>query len=726
MITALDGINIDQEFQSGLGDFGDPSVGSGDWQNHYPTTQVNNDLDYFWSLGVRKLRIAAGDLSSPMSGFRDERFAVHLNTCKLALQKGFHVEFGAPNKFGAKPSEWKFWYDNQLSYALQFQNLVDQYEGSGIWMIGNENEANFNLGRDAITSITRTSNVVTVVMPLPHSFANGDSIVLYNSASGVGSGNVIGINTNTFISNITVINETTFTFSNSGTDATSTTGWVQYSSDAVRKLMKRMATYLKANGITIPLSYSCIQGIESAQVDGYYIKSFVTLGRGDIDYLDLNVYGTQGFPSTNTLEAYFNSFKREIELGKAGFGVDHFRVTEWSGNGQTTSIKPASTYDLIRYQMKRFEYLQEQGITNYVFCYRQNAEGGAFPATKPHNTSVGQTWRSWWFPYIGGKQRQGTQERTFSVAGTHTSIASLRESPLTVVDSNMGMNIGQYQQSGAAHSSAHLDELWNLGVRKLRVASGDPDFSAGVTACRNLALAAKAMGFYVIFVFSGDDATDANWSTISDQITSFADWANTNGIDEINMCNELDYRQTTAGVLTNSVDKQIALATTLISTYPSLVISTAIAQSSMDYLGAPDGWIEQASAVNTLGLKITYNVYGDNGDFEQFKDRIDDLLAVYPDLRISEWNVNASWNAFPSSEVEQNARIQEKFDFLVLRNLEHYFFTWNWNHQNDQFSLKKADGTLRSWKNVLFENPTPRTAAGTRPVAIGRPTITIS
>lgn len=696
MIDSHTHINISQEFQSGFG----PLV---DGAYVFPDAQYEGDLDYLWDLGFRKVRIAG----QSWNGFQP---IIDLqNTAALkAKERGFHVSYGMIQFAGAKPSDWAAMLVAQNTHIHLMQDL----ECVDVYYIGNENEALFNLGRDPIVSMSRTSNVVTVELPLPHSMATGDGITYYNAATGNGSGSTLGVNSNSNHNSITVINETTFSFPSTGTDGSTTIGWIQYTSSTVRRLMKRQATALKADGITIPLSYSCIQGIASAQVDGYYIKDFVTLGRGDLDYVDLNVYGTQGFPVAQTLEHYFNDFKRQIEIGAAGFGADHFRVTEWSANSQTTSIEPTTSTQLVYYQMKRLEYLQNADLDNYVFCYRQNAEGGAFPATKPYNSTT-QTWRDWWYPFIGGQIRQPTIESSYSVAGTMTPIYSLRESPLALVDANMGFNMGQYQQSGvyvAATVAADLVYLWDLGVRRLRIASGDPLFAAGVTACRNLALAAKAQGFYVLMVNNTSAATDANWeSTIIPQTEENIAWAESNGMDEFNMFNELDYRETTSPfALTNSVDKQIALATTLMSEYPDIILSTALAQSSMDYLGAPDGWIEQEAAVNALGLKLTYNVYGDNGDFEQFKERIDDLLAVYPDLRISEWNINSSWSAFPASEEVQNEKILEKLQFLMLRELIHFFFTWSWEHQNDQFALKKADGTLRVWKNVLLENPYPR------------------
>ncbi len=525
---------------------------------------------------------------------------------------------------------------------------------------------------------------------------------------------------------VTVIDDNTFSFTSTGSDGTitnpsvTTNNW-RFSGTTIRNLVKRLATLVKAMSVPFALSYSVLQGITvnneantgDPTTNRYNITEFVSEGRGDLDYVDLNIYG-----DTTNMDKALVYTQIETGVGFSGFGLAHFRVTEWNLY-QNNNFIPQPVATALYYFRKKVDYFESLGIDYYFFNYREQTN--LLAATKPYNTTLGQTWRDWWWMFMGDKQRQPTQEIVFN---NPTSIANLRTSPLTSIDTNMGINIGQYEQSGVFNSTnvtADLNQLYSLGIRKLRIASGDPSFTSGVNACRNLALAAKARGFYVVFVNSGGGATDANWdSTIIPQLTTFAQWASDNGIDEINMFNELDYRQTVAGVLTNSVQKQMDAYTTIHAMFPTLILSTALAQSSLEFVGASGGWIERKNEVIALGLKITYNVYGDNGNFEQFQQRIIDLQAAYPSLQISEWSLNNNWNNFPQPESEQTSQISQRLSFLISRGLPNYFFTWNWPQSNDQFALKKADGTIRSWSGALFYNPTPRTtvsrsAAGTRP-----------
>jgi hypothetical protein len=703
MIDSHFGINLNQQYQAGPEVFG----------SIFPVDFQQTDLDYMWDLGIRKVRVPLKQWGSRQIDIDWQRTA--------AIQtkaKGFQVSIGSGqhNSPGHRPKDWVDFYDFILNDEVPW--LMEQdFDSNDVYMLGNESET--SPLTDSFASVARTSNVVTCVYPYKHMMATGDTIET----------TILVLSVATGTKTVTVIDDYTFTFASVGADVstilapTITNNNFKYKGKTVMNAMKRLATLVRATGLVMKLSYSCAQGVTvnngTPETDVFNISDFVSVGRGDFDYIDLNIYSDVATAPENGIRFFI----AEVNVGYNGFGASHFRVTEWNlwhTNAQIPQPAGAATY----WFMRRLEFMQNLGIDHFIFCYREH--NNLLTLTQPYNTTEGQTWRDWWWTLIGGKQRQPTQEVVF---GTATAVPSLRTSPLTLTDTRMAFNMGQYEQSGVFNSSrvnTYLTFLWNVGVRKLRIASGDPTFSSGVTACRNLALAAKAMGFYVIFVNSGQGSTDANWADQLDALRDFAVWADANDMDEINMFNELDYRQTVSAVLTNSVQKQIDIAVELIAAHPSLVISTAVAQSSLEYLGATGGWIARKDDVIAAGLKVCYNVYGDDGNFEQFQERIIDLQTAYPDLRISEWNVAAQWGSFPQPESAQNPRIDEKLDFLISRNLESYFFTFNWDQASDQFALKKADGSLRSWSEVLFTNPLPRSAAGSRPVASGRPTITIS
>lgn len=278
---------------------------------------------------------------------------------------------------------------------------------------------------------------------------------------------------------------------------------------------------------------------------------------------------------------------------------------------------------------------------------------------------------------------------------------------LTLVDPNMSFNYGNNAQSGTgyydeAETAAHLDFLWEIGCRKLRCPFAARDFADGVAVTRALMEQVVARGFDLIAVGQHRAATDANWSYVLEDVLFFADLAQQIGATEFQMFNELDYRET-SGFITNSVPKQHAACQLVIDEgYVFDDYSVAIAQSAREYVGAPNGWIINGKGPFT---KPGYNCYGDQGDFEQFKQRITDLRAAIPEIYISEWNIRGdNFNLFPTSEDEQNARIQEKLLWLMDNNLEHYFFTFYWPKQSDQYGFLKGNDQYRRWYEVLLKN----------------------
>lgn len=348
------GINIFQEFLSGLS-FWTPYTGipdhsndppaEGTWILSFPTQYVQDQLDYLWNQGIRNVRISSPDWNRGGFNFGANKIEWYFLLAEMAADKGFHIEMGILQDNAANPSYWASYLTIVPTYALRFQTVLSTYGVTGVYTLGNEQEANANLLREKFTSVTRASNVVTIVHPLPHSLATGDSIVFYATETTNG-GSVIGISGNTFVSSVTVDNATTFHFTNAGTDATSTDGYFSYGAKAVRNLMKRLATSLRSGGLTVPFSYSCFQGYESASLPAvpesssnrYYIDAYsLEGGRGDIDYIDVNTYG-----DVLDQEVRLRKFIEQVRRGVVNYGVDHFRVTEFNIWADETGIQTRS------------------------------------------------------------------------------------------------------------------------------------------------------------------------------------------------------------------------------------------------------------------------------------------------------------------------------------------------------------------------------------------------
>lgn len=281
---------------------------------------------------------------------------------------------------------------------------------------------------------------------------------------------------------------------------------------------------------------------------------------------------------------------------------------------------------------------------------------------------------------------------------------------LNLVDPNMSFNYGNQAQSGTgyyneAETATHLDFMWEVGARELRIPFANVTFADGLAVTKLLLLQAKARGFRIIAVTGARPATDANFATVKADNMLLAQWCVDNNMDEFMQFNEISYRETTYHVLTNTIDKELEMYTDLRAEFPDLVISTAIAQSSLDYLGAPNGYIARAADINAAGLIPYYNAYGDAdlgflGSFEQWKTRILDLRAVFPDMRLSEFNQNAD---IPGTDTQRKEQIDRMVQWLIAQDMGSFFHTFYWPIE-EKWALLKANDQYRIWYEVLLKN----------------------
>ncbi len=137
-------ININQQFQAGPEVFG--SV--------FPTALLQNDLDYLWNLGIRKVRTPLKTWGSRQIDIDWDRQAA-IQT----KQKGFSVSLGSGVGNPHKPENWDSFYNFVLTNEVPW--LIANGFGIGdVYFLGNENEGSPSLV--GMLSATRSSNVVTV------------------------------------------------------------------------------------------------------------------------------------------------------------------------------------------------------------------------------------------------------------------------------------------------------------------------------------------------------------------------------------------------------------------------------------------------------------------------------------------------------------------------------------------------------------------------------------
>lgn len=715
MIDANFGINVGQEFQHG------PSIFPG---GVFPVEQYQSDLDYLWDIGIRRLR-QGGNNANFQPAVELQHQAV-----EMGLAKGFNILYVLQEPFGTKPSDFsQEYYDNYMLPDAQWA----QAAGVQAITIGNEREAgtmNSSAGRDQILSMTRVSNVVTIVTSKKHNFVVADTFSYYNAASGLGSGSTIGINSNSGHTITAVIDEYTFQFSHSGTDGTTTIGWIQNSTRTIYKKYKRWATQLKADGITIPLHYSCLQDLNTASVGGWNIAVFVSLGRGDLDFVDLNIYGGGGFPPNSSIPGRFEDFKGEILAGYNGFGADHFMVTEWNLGADPNTGFSTNNRINVKYMMMRLKFLQSKNIPHYHFCWRYpsgtsgrlqaknsiqrwTGAAGSYIASRADDPA---TFNDWWWPMIGKRAQTKTVGSPFNNANIFL-LKDSRAIPSEPRWEGLAMNYGQSEQSGtynASRARTAFTNMKSLGITKVRIGMGNYSYTAGINATKNAALLAKSMGLRVAVVPSDKrgygQSLESEWAAYEAAVLDLAAWAESNLIDEFQIGNELDPSDTTkGGNLSNVITKLLDLGADVKAVYNG-VVSYAMAQDRLeaDWIALGSGGL--SGSLDLLG----YNVYGSNGSYTDWVAKIEAMEAEFgSQFYISEFSLHPNFSSFPVTDYDQTAAIRQRIDYLIGSDVElGYFFTWDWIQSNDQFALFKANGTYRPWKDALFQKRTRALTSG--------------
>lgn len=391
----LFGINIGQEFQDGFG-WSNTNKGFPTYIDAYTLTdetleQFVDDVRYLKSLGFTRFRMASGDYSFT------QRTTYHLQMLEaIAALGNIHIEWGSlplnnPAGFGA-------WRTTYLATAVQaFQTIINTHAANGVtgvYKLTNENE--YAGGSSDVTSITRATNVVTVVTPFKHYLEAGWKIRVTNSTV-ITTGNY---------DIASVVDDYTFTINNNGSDGTQASGKITYDDGGamqptLRNVIRSAATYVKTltnPSVTVPLSHSVVQGKASGYDWNTHYWAESEEGRGDVDLVDLNIYGNA--PISSNPETNWSIFKQQVDSLYADLGSTNTRITEW--NTSYNDDTPASMNDKLsaRTEMliRKKDYLESLGFAHYLFAYRMPVYlGEKFP---PYN-NIGGGIRPSFYKLIG-------------------------------------------------------------------------------------------------------------------------------------------------------------------------------------------------------------------------------------------------------------------------------------------------------------------------------------
>lgn len=270
------------------------------------------------------------------------------------------------------PTFYSTYLTSMLAEAQWAQdNGMDQFQ------VANEFEVSFHRGTLGVTSITRSSNVSTAVTSSAHGLVTGDTIIITGSSPS--SFNVSQVA-------CTVIDSTTFTYANAGTDGSASGTILLGCGDlTIVRLVKALATAAQAVFTRGPISYSFSQG---------YQAYWTSINPGtDLDLIGLDVYGS------NSTKDSFDDWKSIVDTVFATFGTQMF-ISEFNlhaswgsslacGFGPTCSIFDPYYADEA---YRRMKYARSIGIQQAYFFAAWNAsasENNNFTAWYNTNTITG-------------------------------------------------------------------------------------------------------------------------------------------------------------------------------------------------------------------------------------------------------------------------------------------------------------------------------------------------
>lgn len=246
-----------------------------------------------------------------------------------------------------------------------------------------------------------------------------------------------------------------------------------------------------------------------------------------------------------------------------------------------------------------------------------------------------------------------------------------------------------------------LDDMWRDGIRYIRLWLYNPINSPAYAISHIIEIGqlAKTAGFYVVggvTTLLGPTLNDTNWPTISVAVLAEAVKAQSAGFDEFCIDNEAYLRQ---NGLTGFFTKYGALATSVKG-----VFSGKITYSETEF-SIPQ-WVGQTIGSGTF-VNLDYlamNCYGSNNVESGVPLFIQNLntcwLSFGAKSYISEFNIYASqpYNKLSKRQISEFTKM--KLDKIYSIGFTRAYF-FSWTSQNDEFSVKKMDGTFMRNREVL-------------------------
>lgn len=271
-----------------------------------------------------------------------------------AYNSGIYIHYGIANSSSVYlPTFYDTFLPLMLAEAQWAQdNLMDEFQ------VGNEFEINGQSGTTTIQSLTRSSNVVTVVTVSPHNLQTGDDVSVGNTVTPSDMG--------AFNATCTVIDANTLTYVANGADGSGSGANLKAGERTIIRFVKLLAAQAQAVFTRGPITYSVSQGHEQ-----YWTS--ITPGT-DLDTIGLDIYGDTGYDNfVSLVNAMFAVFGTQMI-------VSEFNLhSSWS-SARSRGMGPTLRGFDIAYGdelARRRDFLRTKGIQQAYFFCAWNASAGA-------------------------------------------------------------------------------------------------------------------------------------------------------------------------------------------------------------------------------------------------------------------------------------------------------------------------------------------------------------
>ena len=249
--------------------------------------------------------------------------------------------------------------------------------------------------------------------------------------------------------------------------------------------------------------------------------------------------------------------------------------------------------------------------------------------------------------------------------------------------------------------TSHYQAIKNLGISGIRMSMSNSAFQSGIDASFNAAKKAKEMGLHVQWGIGFAGGTDATWPAFCTKVLGEAARAEAAGFDSFSVGNEENAVWKHAN-FSNREQKILDLMYDV-----SFVFSGEVTHN--DAQDSPESaTFAVGKEKNGKRFVPSYNVYGSNGSFTDWKNKINTYYSYFPDMQITEVNLNPNPARYPGDPLNTYREVRRRVEWLAENypDMIVYWFTGSQDPSDNSgygHTVIMPEGYFHPYINAFFE-----------------------